>query len=87
MHSKIANHLKKNNFRRHLNCRDDPQLSLFWVLSRGVASAVVRATYCPSREPVGIANQIVKFAPQTKTMNSKIAPGKKKIISSLESTV
>ena len=30
-----------------------------------------------------IANQNVKIAPQRKTMNSKIAPGKKKIISSL----
>ena len=28
---------------------------------------------------MGIANQIVKIAPQTKTMNSKIAPGQKKI--------
>ena len=78
MHSKIANHLKKNNFRRHLNCRDDPQLSWFLVLLRGVSGAVVRATYCQSREPAGIANQIVQIAPQTKTMNSKIAPGKKK---------
>ena len=30
-----------------------------------------------------IANQNVKIAPQRKTMNSKIAPGKKKIILSL----
>ena len=30
-----------------------------------------------------IANQNVKIAPQRKTMNSKIAPAKKKIISSL----
>ena len=32
-----------------------------------------------------IANENVKIAPQRKTMNSKIAPGKKKIISSLDS--
>ena len=30
-----------------------------------------------------IANQNVKIAPQTRTMNSKIAPGKQKFISSL----
>ena len=42
------------------------------------SGAVVGATYCQSREPAGIANQIVKIAPRTKTMNSKIAPGKKK---------
>ena len=30
-----------------------------------------------------IANQIVKIAPQTKTMNSKIAQGKKKLFRAL----
>ena len=83
MHSKIANHLKKNRFRQLFNCGDDPQQSWFPVLSRGVSGTVARATFCQSREPAGIATQIVKIALQTKTMNSKIAPGKKKIISSL----
>ena len=66
-----------------MNCGDDPQLSWFPVLLRGVSGAVVRATYCQSREPAGIANQIVKIAPQTKSMNSKIAPGKKKLFQAL----